>query len=273
MENELKNYLLKILLPMLIVVPASVATASDDIRESADLLAIKNEITARYGTASPREWGEKVSGVKTRLKTREKVVALTFDACGSSKGMGYDARLIEFLRKENVPATLFINGRWIPANRASFDMLASDPLFEIANHGFRHSPASVNGRSAYGINGTKNIPELVEEIELNALRIQELTGSKPRFYRSGTAYYDEIAVKVAEALGEQVAGFSVLGDAGATFTREQVAKAILSASPGALIILHMNHPESGTAAGVMDAIPVLKKKGYRFVRLSEMDME
>ena len=139
--------------------------------------------------------------------------------------------------------------------------------------GLKHSPASVNGRSAYGISGTKNVAELVDEIELNALKIQELTGKKPRFYRSGTAYYDEIAVKVAEELGEQVAGFSLLGDAGATFTRSQVTQALLAAGPGAVIILHMNHPESGTADGVMDAIPTLKKKGFRFVRLSEMVME
>jgi hypothetical protein len=31
----------------------------------------------------------------------------------------------------------------------------------------------------------------------------------------------------------------------------------------------MNHPEGETAAGVMAAIPELKRRGFRFVRLSE----
>lgn len=256
----------------LIVMTASIASAPVAVCVSPPPLPSQAEIVERYGKTAPVEWGEKVNGVKTRLNTADKIVAITLDACGSSKGMGYDARLIEFLRKENVPATLFINGRWIETNRKTFETLAKDPLFEIANHGFRHLPASVNGRSAYGIMGTKSVAELVDEIELNAVKILENTGKRPRFYRSGTAYYDEVAVKVAEELGEQVAGFSLLGDAGATFSRAQVAKALLSADPGEVIILHMNHPQSGTADGVMDAVPILKKRGYRFVRLSDMEM-
>jgi peptidoglycan/xylan/chitin deacetylase (PgdA/CDA1 family) len=187
--------------------------------------------------------------------------------------MGYDARLLEFLEREKVPATLFINARWTGPNRAVFERLAANPLFEIANHGYLHKPASVNGRSVYGIDGTRSIAELVDEIELNARKLEELTGRRPRFYRSGTAYYDEVAVQVAGALGEQVAGFSVLGDAGATYSREQVKRALLSATPGDIVILHMNHPEGGTAAGVIDAVPELKKRGFRFVRLSDGEVQ
>lgn len=235
--------------------------------------AFKRRIAEKYRHAKPVEWGETVSGVKTRLATGEKVIALTFDACGSAKGMGIDSRLMEFLEKERVPATLFINARWIEPNRAAFDRLAANQLFEIANHGYRHRPASVAGRSAYGIVGTRSAEELVDEIELNARDIERLTGKKPRFYRAGTAYYDEVAVKIAAELGEEIAGFSLLGDAGATYTQEQVRKALLSASPGNIVILHMNHPESGTAAGVIDAVPELKKRGFRFVRLSDYPLQ
>ena len=172
-----------------------------------------------------------------------------------------------------MPATLFINARWIDANPELFQKLAANPLFTIANHGYQHRPASVNGRSIYGINGTKDVGELVDEIELNARKIEQLTGKRPRYYRSGTAYYDEIAVQVAERLDHKVIGFSVLGDAGATYTKEQVTTALLTAVPGSIVILHMNHPESGTGKGVMAAIPQLKKKGFRFVRLSEYPLK
>lgn len=241
--------------------------------EDAAYVAQKQRLVDRFGSATPKQWGETVSGVKSRIATREKVIALTMDACGSAKGMGYDSRLIQFLEQEQVAATLFINARWIGPNRAAFDRLAANPLFEIANHGFRHKPASVSGRSVYGIAGTKSVAELVDEIELNARTVAELTGKRPRFYRSGTAYYDEVAVQVAGALGEQVAGFSVLGDAGATFSAGQVTKALLGAGPGSVVILHMNHPESGTAAGVMEAVPELKRRGFRFVRLSDLPLE
>ena len=244
-----------------------------DVTSPATYEELRKGVVDRFGTVRPREWGETAAGVKTRIDTGEKVIALTLDACGSRTGMGFDARLLEFLQREGVPATLFINARWIGPNRESFDRLAADPLFEIANHGYLHRPASVTGRSVYGINGTRDVAELVDEIELNARKIEELTGRRPRFYRSGTAYYDEVAVRVAEALGHQVAGFSVLGDAGATYRRDEVKKALLSSSPGAIVILHMNHPESGTGPGVMDAVPELKKRGYRFVRLSDLPLK
>jgi len=237
------------------------------------LRILKAELETAYAGKEPREWGETVTGVKTRLATKEKVVVLTLDACGSPKGKGIDAELIHFLEKEKVPATLFINARWIDANPELFLELARNPLFTIANHGLLHRPASVNGKSIYGINGTRDVGELVDEIELNALKIQQLTGKRPRYYRSGTAYYDEIAVQVAERLGHIVIGFSLLGDAGATYTREQVITALLTAVPGSIVILHMNHPESGTGKGVMAAVPELRKRGFRFVGLSDYQLK
>jgi hypothetical protein len=60
-----------------------------------------------------------------------------------------------------------------------------------------------------------------------------------------------------------------LGDAGATFSSQQVKKALLSARPGSIIICHMNHPTSGTAQGVIDAVPVLIARGYSFVALKD----
>ncbi|RNC68342.1 MAG: polysaccharide deacetylase [Desulfuromonadales bacterium] len=235
---------------------------------------LRERMVSRFAGRVPREWGETVTGVRTRIKNAtDKVIALTFDACGSSSGKGFDASLVAFLEREQVPATLFMSGRWIEANPELFKRLAGTSLFEIANHGDRHRPASVVGRKAYGIDGTRDVGELVDEIELNARRIAATTGKRPGFYRSGTAHYDEVAVEVAAALDQQVAGFSVLGDAGATFSAEQVRKALLQAPPGAVALLHMNHPGSGTAAGVMAAIPELKRRGFRFVRLSELPLE
>ncbi len=230
---------------------------------------LKKEMAAEFSGKAPAEWGETVKGVRTRLATGKRVIALTLDACGSPRGKGFDAKLIGFLEKEKIPATLFINSRWIDANRELFLKLAANPLFEIGNHGLLHKPASVTGRSVYGIGGTRDVAELVDEIELNARKIEELTGKKPRYYRSGTAYYDEVAVAVANRLGNQVIGFDVLGDAGATDTPEQVKAALEKAAPGAIVIMHMNHPESGTAAGVMAAVPELRKRGFRFVKLSD----
>ena len=229
----------------------------------------KQRIVAAYRNEAPKEWGENVAGVKTRLETNEPVVALTFDACGGPKGSKVDNALIDYLRAEKIPATLFVSGSWIDANPAAFKKLAADPLFEIANHGLAHKPCSVDGKSAYGIKGTASVGELVDEIEKNGKRIEAATGRKPKFYRPGTAYCDEVAVKVAGELGYEVVNYSVLGDAGATWPPEKIRQALLRAEPGAIVIMHMNQPRSRTAAGLKEAIPALREKGIRFVKLSE----
>jgi peptidoglycan/xylan/chitin deacetylase (PgdA/CDA1 family) len=182
--------------------------------------------------------------------------------------MGYDKKLISFLEKENIPATLFINARWIDTNLETFKTLASNPLFEIGNHGLSHKPASVDGSSVYGIKGTENIAELVDEIELNARKIESITNKRPKYYRSGTAFYDDVAVKVANKLKHQVIGFSILGDAGATYTAKKVEEAFMTAKKGEIAIVHFNHPESQTREGMIRAITKLKADGFKFVKLS-----
>ncbi|HTF39987.1 MAG TPA: polysaccharide deacetylase family protein [Propionibacteriaceae bacterium] len=204
-----------------------------------------------------------------RLPTSDRVVALTLDACGGRSGSGYDAELIQTLRHQRVPATLFVNARWIEANPRKFRQLAADPLFEIANHGTEHRPLSVTGRSVYGIKGTRTVSQVVDEVGVNQRLITKLTGAAPAFFRSGTAYYDDVAVRVVNDLGLQVVNFDVLGDAGATYSAVQVADAMLSCKPGSIILAHLNRSEGGTAEGIDAALPRLNRRGFRFVRLSE----
>jgi len=237
-------------------------------------------IVTIFGNQTPRKWGEFVPGVKKSLQTDQKVIALTLDACGGGQwGSGFDKKLIDYLIAHQIPATLFINARWIDKNPELFQQLAANPLFEIENHGALHKPLSVTGATAYGATGTLNAGEVFDEIEQNALKIEQLTGKKPRFFRSGTAYYDEVAVQIANALGYEIVNFSVLGDAGATYSKEQVKNALLTATSGSIVIAHMNQPiahgtvRGETADGIIAALPELQKRGFLFVTLSAFPLK
>lgn len=229
----------------------------------------------RFGSQSPSQWGEHLPGILSRLDKDIQVagsppaVALTLDACGGKPGKSFDKAIITFLKERNIPATIFVTSKWISSNQQDFQRLAAEPLFEIAAHGAAHKPASVNGRSVYGIKGTASIEELVAETEGNVRDIQRLTGKRPRWYRSGTAYYDEIAVAVINSLGLGIAGFSIAADEGATLPPEEVENRILSAQHGDIILCHLNHPSSGTRHGILAALPQLQRQGYVFVTLSE----
>lgn len=192
------------------------------------------------------------------------VMALTLDACGG----GYDAGIIDMLRQLRIPATLFVTGRWIREHPDAFADLASDPLFEMADHGERHRPASVTGRRAYGIRGTASVRELVLEVELPARAILAATGRRPAFFRPGTAFCDDVAVQVVGALGMTVAGYTVAADAGATLPAPAVRRNVETAPSGAILLCHMNHPASGTREGLAQALPALLQRGVRFVTLS-----
>lgn len=237
------------------------------LKSEPDPLKQIEKIKQTYQNQSPIQWGERMEGIISKLPTQEKVIALTFDACGGKHGSGFDEELINYLQANKIPATLFINSRWIKANPDIFQKLSKDPLFEIENHGTEHRPLSVNGRSIYGIQGTKNVTEVINEVSGNHQLIQQLTGRAPKFFRSGTAYYDNVSVQIAQEVGEKIAGFDVIGDAGATYNKTQVKKALLTAKSGSIVLLHMNMPSHETAEGLKEAIPLLQEKGYRFVQM------
>lgn len=243
---------------------------NEDMNPEKDVEELKKEIIAKYSERIPNSWGEYVEGVVTHIDTEEKIVVLTFDACDGSPN-SYDAELINFLSEADIPATLFIGGQWIEAYEEEFITLAENPLFEIANHGYLHKPLSVNGQEAYSIPGTANVSEVFDEIYTNQLQIQKLTGESPKYFRAGTAYYDEVAVEIAQELGVKVVNYNQLGDAGGTFTHEQIVSQLDAAQPGAIYLFHMNQPQSAIASGVKEGIQHLQEQGYTFVRLKEID--
>ncbi|HET7139149.1 MAG TPA: polysaccharide deacetylase family protein [Arthrobacter sp.] len=231
-------------------------------------LPTKQQIVAEFANRKPQEWGLQVTGVVTQAAAG--AIALTFDACGGPGGAGFDHELIGTLQKLHVPATLFLNERWIQANPDLTKELAANPLFELANHGFLHRPLSVNGKSAYDIAGTADLGQVYDEVTGNQKVLQDITGRLPRFFRPGTAYYDEVAAAVTRRLGLQPVNFSINGDAGATLAPAAVASSVASARPGDIVIAHFNKPGSGTAAGFRQALPRLQGGGTTFARLGEV---
>ncbi|MGR0159779.1 polysaccharide deacetylase family protein [Paenarthrobacter nitroguajacolicus] len=197
-------------------------------------------------------------------------VALTFDACGGPGGTACDHALLQTLRRLSVPATLFVNSRWIHANPSLAAELAADPLFELANHGTAHLPLSVNGKSAYGIHGTATVAAAFDEIMGNQAVLQDLSGKIPQFFRPGTAFYDDVAAEMTRRLGMLPVNFTVNGDGGATFPAATVATEVGRVVAGDIVISHFNRPAAGTANGYARALPQLLDKGVTFAPLGNV---
>lgn len=252
-----------VLLGLLCVVPA-LAQAEKSVAD------IGKELTEKYKAERPTLWSEHQPGIVDYLPLLKNephkdtfILALTLDACAG----GTDKLIITLLREHKIPVTVFVTNRWLETNMDTARELANDPLFTLASHGELHKPASVDGKEAYGITGTKNIVELVKEVENNARAIEAITGRRPNWYRTGTAFYDDVALKVIADLGFSVAGFAISADRGATLPAEEVSRAILEAPNRSIILCHINKPESGTYAGLASAIPLLIERDVKFISL------
>ncbi|MGV9665426.1 polysaccharide deacetylase family protein [Nocardia niigatensis] len=224
-------------------------------------------VAAKYAGRQPQGWGMDLDGIVTGFNATGKQFAITFDACGGPGNNDIDENLLALLQAQQIPATLFLNKRWIDANPDRAGKLAANPLFEIGNHGTAHCPLSVTGRAAYEINGTVSAQAAVDEVWGNHQRIIALTGHAPRFFRTGTAHYDNVAVSIVKDLGETPVGFSINADYGATAASSVVQSNMMTAKTGGISLAHMHRPKSGTGAGMLAALPALKANGFEFVHL------
>ncbi len=230
-------------------------------------LPTRAEIIDEFAGRRPGRFGMFLPGMVRRGRER---VALTFDACGGSRGSGYDKAVIATLRKRNVPATLFLNSRWIEAHPHVAADLAEDPLFELGNHGWRHRPLTVAGQSAYGIKGTTGPGEAYDEIMRGLHAVAELTGRAPRWYRPGTAWADDVGVAIAHRLGLRVVSFSINADAGATASTKEVVANLKKARRTDITLGHVNQPHGRTAEGLAKELPKMIHAGRHFGTLSRV---
>jgi peptidoglycan/xylan/chitin deacetylase (PgdA/CDA1 family) len=194
-------------------------------------------------------------------------VALTLDACSGA----VDMRILGALIENRIPATLFLTGKWLNANPQAVQLLRGHgDLFEFENHGAEHVPAVIGSEKPYGIEPAGTPEAVMAEVNGGSFFVQSLLGHKPGWYRDATALYSPAAIDMIEKAGFRIAGFSLNGDAGASFSAEVTARTIAAARDGDIIIAHMNQPTREAGAGVVEGVLTLKAKGFGFVRLDEV---
>ncbi len=194
-------------------------------------------------------------------------VALTLDACSGQT----DQRILNALIENQIPATIFVTGRWLKRNAASVAIMKAHPeLFELENHGLNHVPAIDNQSEMFGLKTAGSLPAIRSEVEGGVNAMQIATAGKPVWYRDATARYSDNAIKLIHEMGYRVAGYSLNADMGASLLSGQVETRIAAAKDGDVIIAHINQPTRAAGAGVVKGILALKQKGFHFVRLNDV---
>ena len=211
--------------------------------------------------------------------TSQKVVALTFDA-DMTPGMlselkskrvasWYNEKVIETLRQQQVPATLFLTGLWIEAYSAATRDLAADPLFELGNHSYSHGAFHSPCYRLFPIRESNQAAEVQKTDDL----LRKYAASYKKYFRFPGLCSDAETVKKVEDQGYTVVGGDVDGaDAFVNNPRWIASDVVANVRPGSIVVLHMHGGPNapGTAIALPDIIKKLRSQGYTFVKVSDL---
>jgi peptidoglycan/xylan/chitin deacetylase (PgdA/CDA1 family) len=197
----------------------------------------------------------------TRGVTHERQVAITFDACATRKGWyGFDRDVFEILEREQVPATIFVSGRWVDTHPEAMADLARDPLIEFGDHSYDH-PHMTEVSSA----------QVGDEID----RTEAALG---RYGRRAVAFrppFGEWNRRVLAIVGERqlptITWDVISGDPSARTTTAGMIRAVVGqARPGSIIVFHINGRGWKTHEALPAILQGLRERGFRFVQISEL---
>jgi peptidoglycan/xylan/chitin deacetylase (PgdA/CDA1 family) len=197
----------------------------------------------------------------SRGETREPEVALTFDACATSKGWyGFDRDVFEILKREQVPATVFVSGRWVDTHPEAMADMARDPLIEFGDHSYDH-PHMTHLDSA----------QVGEEIDQTEAALGRY-GRRSVAFRPPFGDWDRrVLAIVNERQLPTVTWDVVSGDPSAKTTTAGMIHAVVGqARAGSIIVFHINGRGWKTHEALPAILSALRDRGFRFVQLSEL---
>lgn len=166
----------------------------------------------------------------------------------------FTGELLQVLDQYDVKALFFVNG-------VHFDRYGDEirQIYEaghtIGNHAWSHH------------NLTKMPPEQIRtEIENTSAGIEQITGTRPAFFRAPYGAYTPYAYEVAAELGMQTINWSIDPQDWSYHDpsrgQEIVEHIIDNLHPGAIILLHQ---QEVTLAFLPDIIEAVRAAGYEFV--------
>jgi peptidoglycan-N-acetylglucosamine deacetylase len=201
-----------------------------------------------------------------RLPTKNKVVALTFDDGPRNSNI---EELLDLLCSQNIQATFFVIGKSVKTDPDLIYRLQREG-HDIGNHTYNHKRLD-------------NLPEekILAEIQDNNTLLVSIIKKPVKYFRAPGGRYSKTVYQVLRKLNLLAVNWSLNtgdynlespvyldGDPVYLRSAEKIEAGILNnVQPGDIILLHTGNPES--IAALKTVIPELRKRGYRFAKISE----
>lgn len=224
------------------------------------------------GRARPRP----SSAILTRVEIAEKVIAVTFDF-DMTPGMlfrlqsgeiktWYDPEVLEILRREKIPHTIFLTGLAALAYPDLARSFARNRLIEIGNHSHRHLAFAPDcfGLPFIGEGRAR------EDIEMAQKTIQAITGVTPKYFRFPGGCHGAADIGIVNDLGLRIVHWDVASDDAFNPDADLIIHHVEDrARPGSIIAFHLGGPNAPETAEALRAIiPYLKAHGYKFTTVT-----
>jgi len=186
-------------------------------------------------------------------------VALTFD---DGPSMGFTEKILDILKKENVKATFFVIGEKAYQYPYILKQI-SDGGHDIGNHTYYHSRVT-----------WLSDEKLLGEIKRTSDVVNKITGKETKFFRPPFGTITPERKRLIEKDGYTIVMW--YGNADDFYhigwgmrSPKSITKRILSQLKGGNIIL-MHDDSKQIIEALPEIIKEIRKRGYRFVTLSEL---
>lgn len=220
----------------------------------------------RFSAVQPPQWlvqDTAVANAQQRLDflsrggDNRKELALTFDD-GPTK---YTRQILKILKKHGAHATFFQVGKQVREHPEITAQMASTPGVEIGNHTDAHALLSQLG-----------LGDQEHQITGGAQAIIDAGGRAPRLFRPPYGATNDTTMKLLDQMGALPVLWSIDS---LDYTRpgvDAIVGGIVDrAEPGSIVLMHDGvENRAQTVAALPKIISRLKKRGYRFVTVSEM---
>ena len=207
-------------------------------------------------------------------------VALTFDAdmtpgmklmlkTGVAKSW-YNREIQKTLDRESVPGTVFLGGLWTQTYPAEAKALATDPLIEIGNHSYNHYAFT---STCFGLPFWSDTKNKTDDVARAQDIITTVTGVTPKYFRFPGGCFERVDLETVAKLGLTIVHWDVVARDGFNDDVHSIVNAVESqVQNGSIIVMHIHDgsyaPKTNDA--LLRIIPDLKKRGFKFVKVSEI---
>ncbi len=206
-------------------------------------------------------------------------VALTFDSnltdamireLDTGKVASFDnTAVIDELDREQVPATMFLAGKWMERYPDTVRRLAADPLFELGSHSYAHLGFTQH------CDHLGRIPEdqMAADVQRSEDLLRSFTPRATRLFRFPGGCYDQAALAAVAPTGVTVVQYDVAsGDAFGTNVAAIVRHVLDHARNGSIVVMHITG--GNTAPLTAEALPAiisgLRHEGMRLETVTQL---